>query len=42
MKIPKSVVISEMKEQSVKWWQREWMETAKGATTKTFFSQNRG
>ena len=39
MKIPKSVVISEIKEQSVKWWQREWMETAKGATTKTFFPQ---
>jgi hypothetical protein len=36
MKIPKSVVISELKEQSVKWWQREWKETTKGAT-KTFF-----
>ena len=37
MKIPKSLVISEIKEQSVKWWQREWTETAKGATTKIFF-----
>jgi len=38
MKIPKSLVISEIKEQSVKWWQREWTETAKAAKTKTFFS----
>jgi len=36
-KIPKSVVISEMQEQSVKRWQREWMETTKGAITKSFF-----
>ena len=27
IKIPKSVVMSEQKEQSVKWWQREWTET---------------
>ena len=36
-KIPKSVVMSELKEQSVKQWQREWVETTKGAITKTFF-----
>jgi len=30
-KIPKSVVMSEQKEQSVKWWQREWTETTKSA-----------
>ena len=37
IKIPKSVVMSEQKEQSVKWWQREWTETSKGAITKAFF-----
>ena len=37
IKIPKSVVMSEQKEQSVKWWQREWTETTKGAITKAFF-----
>ena len=36
-KIPKSVVMSERKEQSVKWWQREWTETMKGAITKAYF-----
>jgi len=37
IKIPKSVVMSEHKEQSVKWRQREWTETIKGAITKAFF-----
>jgi len=37
IKIPKSVVMSELKEQSVKQWQREWVETRKGAITKAFF-----
>ena len=37
IKIPKSAVMSEQKEQSVKWWQREWTETTKGAITKAFF-----
>jgi len=37
VKIPKSVVMIEQKEQSLKWWQREWMETTKGSITKTFF-----
>jgi len=36
IKIPKSVVMSEQKEQSVKWWQREWTETTKGPITKAF------
>jgi len=39
IKIPKSVVMSEQKEQSVKWWQREWTETTKGAITKAFFPE---
>ena len=29
--------MNELKEQSVKQWQREWVETTKGAITKTFF-----
>ena len=37
IKIPKSVVRSEQKDHSVKWWQREWTETTKGAITKAFF-----
>jgi len=37
IKIPKSAVMSEQKEQSVKWWQRERTETTKGAITKAFF-----
>ena len=37
IKIPKSVVMSEVKEQSVKRWQREWVETTKGAIKKAFF-----
>ena len=41
MKIPKIEVISELKEQCVNWWQREWTETTKVATTKKFFFQNR-
>ena len=34
IKIRKNVVMSEQKEKSVKWWQREWTETTKGAITK--------
>jgi len=34
IKIPKTVVMSEQKEQSVKWWQREWTETTKGEIIK--------
>jgi len=37
IKTPKSVVMSEQKEQSVKWWQREWTEITKCAITKAFF-----
>jgi len=29
--------MSEQKEQSVKWWQREWTETTTGAITKALF-----
>ena len=39
IKITKSVVMSEVKEQSVKRWQREWVETTKGQITKAFFPQ---
>jgi len=39
IKIPKSVVMLEQKVQSVKWWQREWTETTKGAITKACFSK---
>ena len=42
MKIPKSVVISELKEQSVTWWQREWTGNNKRCNNKNIFSQNRG
>ena len=36
-KIPKSVVLSEISENSVVKWQQEWDQTTKGATTKSFF-----
>jgi len=37
IKLPKSVLMTEQKEQSVNWWQREWTEKTKGAITKAFF-----
>jgi hypothetical protein len=37
IKIPKSEVLSEQKDISVKWWQRELADTTKGAITKAFF-----
>jgi len=36
-KIPKSVIINELKENSVKQWQSEWENTTKGAITKLSF-----
>jgi len=36
-KIPKSAVLCELKEQSVKQWQNEWERSSKGAITKYFF-----
>ena len=36
-KIPKSVVMSELKEISVESWQQEWDLTTKGAITKEYF-----
>jgi len=36
-KIPKSVILNELKQKSVKQWQSEWENTAKGAITKLFF-----
>jgi hypothetical protein len=36
-KVPKSVVISELTEMSIKAWQQQWDLTTKGATTKVFF-----
>jgi hypothetical protein len=38
MKVPKSVVMSELSEISVETWQREWDLTTKGAITKEYFS----
>jgi hypothetical protein len=34
--IPKSVMLSELKEQSVKRWQNEWQRSSKGAITRSF------
>jgi hypothetical protein len=36
-KIPKSAVISELKEKGVQVWQREWDASTKGELTKSFF-----
>ena len=36
-KIPKSTILRELKELSIKQWQNEWNTTTKGATTKSFF-----
>ena len=35
--IPKSAILNELKENSIKQWQSEWENTTKGATTKLFF-----
>jgi hypothetical protein len=37
IKIPKSAVISELKEKGVQVWQREWDDSTKEELTKTFF-----
>jgi len=37
IKIPKILVTSKQKEQSVKFWQSEWTEKTKGAITKELF-----
>ena len=37
IKIPKSAVLNELKENSIKQWQSEWKNTTKGATKKLFF-----
>jgi len=36
-KIPKSVVMKDLEEESVKKWQRKWTETTKGRTTTEYF-----
>jgi len=36
-RIPKSAVLCELNEQSVKQWQSEWEKTPEGAITKSFF-----
>jgi hypothetical protein len=36
-RIPKSEVMSEVKEQSSNQWQHEWSSTTKGSITKSFF-----
>ena len=36
-RIPKSAVLSDLYEQSVNQWQKEWESSSKGAITKSFF-----
>jgi len=36
-KIPKSIVMEDLKEESVKEWQRKWTQTTKGRTMKEYF-----
>ena len=36
-RIPKSVVMRELEEESVKKWQRNWTQTTKGSITKEYF-----
>jgi len=36
-KIPKSVIMKDLEEESVKEWQRKWTQTNKGRTTKEYF-----
>jgi hypothetical protein len=36
-KVPKSVVMSELTEMSIKTWQQQWDLTTKGAITKEYF-----
>jgi len=36
-RIPKSVVMRELEEESVKKWQENWTQTTKGSTTKEYF-----
>jgi len=36
-KIPKSAILNDLKENSIKQWQNEWENTTNGATTKFFF-----
>jgi aspartokinase len=38
-KIPKSVVMKDLGEESVKKWQRKWTQTTKGRTTKEYFPE---
>jgi ribonuclease HI len=38
-RVPKSVVLSELKNRSVEKWQSEWTQSAKGRTTKEFFPE---
>jgi len=36
-RVPKSVVVRELEEESIRKWQREWTQTTEGRTTKEFF-----
>jgi hypothetical protein len=38
-RIPKSAVLSDLYEQSINWWQKDWRTSSKGAITKSFFSK---
>ena len=41
-KIPKSVVIRQLEEESVRKWQRSWTQTTKGSMTKEYFPDIEG
>ena len=41
-RIPKSVVLSELKKESEKKWQRDWTQTTKSSTTKEYFPDTEG
>jgi len=36
-RVPKSVVVRELEEESIRKWQREWTQTTKGRMTKDSF-----
>ena len=36
-KIPKEVIVTREKDHGLQMWEQQWMDTRKGAVTKTFF-----
>ena len=41
-RIPKSVVLRQLEEESLQKWQRSWTQTTKGGTTKEYFPDTEG